>query len=211
MKKKSVLFPTGGILLRGIGLGLLSAVFLWACGTKSADAQLDFQYSRERGTIVCKEIEYYRYGIPQKADMTEQIGILEHEADDKIFSYQDYAREDFIISYLETGLMDNPVLYRAADCDIEPEGVAVFEEDGSGPDIIWLFDDVVKEDVENSGYFAGGYSYRNYFEVEDMERSIVYIVLSNAESMALEKVQSGLDGKQDVAEMAVAGYYRKQE
>ena len=32
-------------------------------------------------------------------DMTKQIGTLDNKADDKIFSYQDYTREDFIISY----------------------------------------------------------------------------------------------------------------
>lgn len=211
MKKKYGLSPVFSCLYRGIGLGMLLLVFLTACGTKTADGLLDFQYSEKPGAIVYGDMEYDVYGIVQKADMTEQIGTLNHEDNNKIFSYQDYEKEEFIVSYLETGLMDNPVLYRAVGCEIEPEGVAVLTEEGKNPEIIWLVDDVVMEDGANSGYLAGGYSYQNYFEVEDAEEPIVYIVLGNAESMTLEKVRSSLDGEGDISEMVVAGYYRKQE
>lgn len=209
-EKKCAWLPVSGRLGRLVGAGMLMTMLLTACETKSAGELLDFQYSDEKGAIVYEDTQYYPYGISQKADMTEQIGILDHEDNNKIFSYQDYAREEFIISYLETGLMDNPVLYRASGCRIEPGGVAVFTE-MEERDIIWLVDDVQVEDANGSGYFADGYSYQNYFEIEDVEDSIVYVVLGNAETMTLEEVISGLDGKADASEMVVAGYYRKQD
>ena len=104
-------------------LCVLSAVLLTACEPKTAEELLNFQMDTERNVIVRGDIEYGFYGLPKKSDRTEQIGTLNGDEKDKIYSFRDYPMEEFVIEYYESGLMDNPALYRADGCGEEPDGV----------------------------------------------------------------------------------------
>lgn len=102
---------------------MLAAVLLTACEPKAAEELLDFQSDTERNVIICGDTEYLFYGFPKKSDRTEQIGTLDGDEKDKIYSFRGYPAEEFVIEYYESGLMDNPSLYRADGCEEEPEGV----------------------------------------------------------------------------------------
>lgn len=108
---------------------LLSMILLLsACGPQKAEDLLAFQ-TDDSGSIVYEDRTYFFYGLPEKSDMTEQIGILDQDTADQIYTYQSYPMEEFIIEFYRSGEMDVPSLYRAEDCVIEPEGVYVLEEE----------------------------------------------------------------------------------
>ena len=191
---------------------LLLAALLYGCGQKGTDELLEFQSAKHDNAvyIVCDEIEYQYYGLPDQADMGEQLGILDGDENHGIYSFRNLPTEDFIVEYLHSGLMDSPVLYRAINCTTEPGEVYVFEE-AELPDITWLVDDyqVIQDEKKNDiGYFAGGQTYQNYFSVED-GNDRVYIALSNRDTLTLEEILASMKGKDDSADVLVVGYYKK--
>lgn len=191
---------------------LLLTMLLFGCSQKGIDESLEFQSTKHDNEvyIVCDEMEYRYYGLSDRADMGERLGILDGDENDGIYSFRDFPTEDFIVEYLDSSLMDSPVLYRAINCAIEPEGVYVFE-DAELSDITWLVDDyqIIKDEQKNDiGYFAGGRTYQNYFAVED-GNDRVYIALSNRDTLTLEEIQAGMAGQIDSADILVVGYYKK--
>ena len=195
---------------------ILCSLFLAAmfsgCGQIKTDRLLEFQSTKHDNMIyiVCDEIEYQYYGLPDQADMGKQLGTLDGDENDGIYSFRDFSTEDFIVEYLYSGLMDSPVLYRAINCAIEPEGVYVSEE-LELPDTTWLVDNyqVIQDEQKNDiGYFAGGQTYQNYFAVEDGSGS-VYIVLSNRNTMTLEEIQESMAGETKSVDILVVGYYNR--
>ena len=191
---------------------LLLASLLCGCGQKGTDELLEFQSTKHDNSvyIVCGEIEYQYYGLPDQADMGERLGSLDGNENDGIYSFRDFPTEDFIVEYLYSGLMDSPVLYRAIGCATEPEGVYVFEEAGL-TDITWLVDDyqVIQDEQNNDiGYLAGGQTYNNYFAVDDGHDRF-YIALSNRNTLTLEEILGSMAGETDYADILVVGYYIK--
>ncbi len=122
MKKTSLITLTIYVLT-------LTLVFLASCAKKSPKELLDFQLPNDQNMILYQDIEYLPYGLPNKSDMKEQIGILNNDEKYKVYSFQDYPLEEFIIEYYESGLMDNPVLFRASDCDTEIEDMYLLGEE----------------------------------------------------------------------------------
>lgn len=96
----------------------------------SSEPSLDFQMPDNPSvtTILHDGIEYHPYGIPEKADMSEQIGTVNGDAKHKVYAFRDYPIADFIIEFYESGLMDTPMLFRATDCNTEPEDMYILEE-----------------------------------------------------------------------------------
>ena len=194
---------------------LLLAALLYGCGQKGTDELLEFESIEHDNAIyiVYGEIEYQYYGLPDQADMGEQLGILDENENHRIYSFRDFPTEDFIVEYLHSGLMDSPILYRAVNCTTEPEEVYVFEENEEAelPDITWLVDDyqVIQDEQKNDiGYSAGGQTYLSYFVVEDGSGR-VYIALSNRDTLTLEEIQASIAGETDFADIIVVGYYRR--
>lgn len=191
---------------------LLLAALLSGCGQKNAKELLEFQSTKHDNEvyIVYGEMEYQYYGLPDQADMGERLGILDGDENDGIYSFRDFPTEDFIVEYLYSGLMDSPVLYRAINCAIEPEGVYISEV-SELPDTVWLVDDyqVIQDEQRNDiGYFAGGQTYQNYFAVGDGSDR-VYIALSNRDVLTLEEIQASMAGEADPADILVVGYYKR--
>ena len=191
---------------------LLLVALLSGCSEKNTKELLEFQSTKHDNAvyIVYDEIEYQYYGLPDQADMGERLGILDGDENDGIYSFRDLPTEDFILEYLHSGLMDSPVLYRAVNCAIEPEGVYVSEE-SELPDTVWLVDDyqVIQDGQKNDiGYFAGGQTYQNYFAVEDGSDH-VYIALSNRDVLTFEEIQASMSGETDSADILVVGYYKR--
>ena len=194
---------------------LLLTVLFSGCDQRNTDELLKFQSTKHDNMvyIVCNEIEYQYYGLPDQADMGERLGTLDGNENDGIYSFRDLPAEDFIVEYLHSGMMDSPVLYRALNCVIEPEGVYVFEEseDVELLDITWLVDDyqVIQDEQKNDiGYFAEDQTYQNYFAVEDGSGR-VYITLSNQDTMTLEEIQASMAGETNYADILVVGYYER--
>ena len=194
---------------------LFLIALIFGCGQNNTDELLEFQSIKHNNEvyIVCDEIEYQYYGLPDKVDMGAQLGILDGDENHEIYSFRDFPTEDFIVEYLHSGLMDSPVLYRAAGCSIDPEDVYVFEEaeEMKLSDITWLVDDyqVIQDNQKNDiGYLAGNQTYQNYFAVEDGS-GLVYIALSNKETLTIEEIQSSMAGEVDSADILVIGYYER--
>ncbi len=96
-----------------------------------SEPSLDFQMPDDSSVtkILHDGIEYLPYGIPKKADMSEQVGTVNGDAKHKVYTFRDYPMEEFIIEQYESGLMDNPMLFRAADCDAELKGMYTLENE----------------------------------------------------------------------------------
>lgn len=191
-------------------LSLITAL-LCGCAQKGSDELLEFQSIKHDNAIyiVYGEIEYQYYGLPDQADMGDQLGILDGNENDGIYSFRDFPTEDFIVEYLYSGLMDSPVLYRAVGCTTEPEGVYV--EEAKLPDITWLVDNyqTIQDELKNDiAYSVAGQTYQNYFAVDDGSGR-VYIALSNQDTMTLEEIQASMAGEIDSADILVVGYYNR--
>ncbi len=96
-----------------------------------SEPSLDFQMPDDSSVtkILHDGIEYHPYGLPKKADMSNQIGTVNGDAKHKVYTFRDFPMEEFIIEQYESGLMDNPMLFRAADCDAEPEDMYILENE----------------------------------------------------------------------------------
>lgn len=119
----------GWIKMRKIDVFLLCVIIttlFTACGPKGSNALLDFQSSNNSNDIIYNHIEYSFYGFPEKPDHTEQVEVLNHDADDRIYTFKDYPIEEFIIEYYGSGEMDVPVLYRASNCTVDPENAMTY-------------------------------------------------------------------------------------
>ena len=190
----------------------LSAVLLCSCGPELAPIQHDF-YSSDAGTLICEDfeyedrVEYIFYGFIEKADLTYQIGTLDGDGKDRIYSYGAYSIDKFVARMYVSGEMDTPSLYRAVGCDIEPDGVYIPDDDMEEINITYLIDDPASFKEISTGYIADGDEYKNYFVVDDPEQGIKYIVLSDFETMTLEEVEIALYGEFGSPGTLVVGYY----
>lgn len=109
---------------------LLSAVFFTSCIyiPKTADDLLDFT-GDDAGVIVLDGTEYNAYAIIEKRDLGEQIGIVNGDKKDRVYKFRDYDTGEFIAEMYVSGEMDVAMLYRAKDCDIEPHGVYIPDDE----------------------------------------------------------------------------------
>lgn len=112
-------------------IAILMAAVLSTCGTKASEQLLDFTWSDNAsgGVIYYNDTAYYAYGIPHKSDMKGQIGIIDDDTKNQVHLFRDYPMEDFIIEYYRSGLMDNPILYRAENCTAEPEKITPWPDE----------------------------------------------------------------------------------
>ena len=196
------------------GLLILLTVLLCSCGPEATYIQLDFR-SDDAGTIICDDfedgdlVEYVFYGYVEKTDLTYQIGTLDGDGKDRIYSYGEYHIDQFIAEMYVSGEMDTPLLYRAVGCDIIPDGVRApdDDEDEEKYDITYLIEDPLSFKEISTGYTADGYVYKNYFVVDDPAMKIKYIVLSDRETMTLEEVLMTLYADFPDGSTMVVGYY----
>lgn len=56
-------------------------------------------------------------------DMTMQIGIVDGDENDWVFTYKDYPETDWLIEYYRSGLMDGPFLFREESVTEIPKGL----------------------------------------------------------------------------------------
>lgn len=68
---------------------------------------------------------YVPIAVVNNSDRGEKIGIVDGDEKNQVYLYRDYPAEKFLISYLDSGLMDSSMLLREVGTDEVPEGVEV--------------------------------------------------------------------------------------
>lgn len=67
--------------------------------------------------------EYVPYCVIPNGDRGAYLGHIEGDPDHRVYAYMDYPREDWLVSFVYSGLMDNSMLYREVGVTHIPEGL----------------------------------------------------------------------------------------
>ena len=104
------------------------SISLCACSQKQDIPQQDLENMTtlsgdEYTAIVWDENTYVPYCAISKSGCGKQIGIVDGDKDDRIYEYNGYSTDEWIISMYVSGLMDAPMLYREINVTDIPEGL----------------------------------------------------------------------------------------
>lgn len=66
---------------------------------------------------------YVPYCAIEKSKCGEQIGIVDHDKNDRVYEYEGYAVDEWIINVYVSGLMDSAMLLREVNVTDIPDGL----------------------------------------------------------------------------------------
>ena len=99
----------------------IMAVIISLCSCSKQDlADMTTLVNDEYAAIVWEDRTYVPYCAIDKAQCGQQIGIIDHDEDDKVFEYKGYSVDEWIINYY---VMDSAMLYREINVTDIPRGL----------------------------------------------------------------------------------------
>ena len=113
--------------MKGIKILLAAAavlLLLTACQRRETGGEIFHTAVRDGYlAIIDGDREYVPYCVVSNADRSAYLGHMEGDPDDRIYTYKNYPREQWLISFLYSGEMDNSMLYREVNTTDIPEGL----------------------------------------------------------------------------------------
>ena len=99
-------------------------LLLAACQRRETGGEIFFTAERDGYlAVIDGDREYVPYCVVSNADRSAYLGHMEGDPDDRIYTYKNYPREQWLISFLYSGEMDNSMLLREVNVTDIPEGL----------------------------------------------------------------------------------------
>ena len=113
---------------RAIAVVLILALLLVGCKGHETGGEI-FRWEEGMGVLMITDGEhwYMPYGPTENSARGKYLGHMEDNPNDKIYTYKEYPREEWLVSFLYTGLMDNSMLYREMSVYQTPEELEKME------------------------------------------------------------------------------------
>lgn len=77
----------------------------------------------EYAAIVWEQRTYAPYCVIERSRCGKQIGIVDGDKKHKVFEFEGYSADEWLIDYYVTGLMDNAMLYKEITVTTIPDGL----------------------------------------------------------------------------------------
>lgn len=117
-------------IIKRLCASALSVILLFSLsgcfkGFKKADTIVSMQsfMTEDYRGIEWNGRHYVPFCAVSDEDMTMQIGIVDGDENDWIFTYKDYPETQWLVEYYHSGLMDGPFLLREESVTEIPEGL----------------------------------------------------------------------------------------
>ena len=105
---------------------MVFVLMITGCGNSNSVEELaDMTTSSEDGytAIVWGENTYVPYCAIQRNECGKQIGFVDGDKDNRVYEYDGYSTDEWIISIYVSGLMDGAMLYREINVTDIPDGL----------------------------------------------------------------------------------------
>jgi hypothetical protein len=104
-------------------LAVIMIVSVCACSRQEL-ADMTTEDNGSYVTIVWDGKTYVPYAAISKRDCGKQIGIISGDENDKVYAYKNYSTEMWIAEMYNSGLMDEPMLFREINVTDIPDGLS---------------------------------------------------------------------------------------
>lgn len=95
------------------------------CGKEDETGGIVFEKADREGyrAVIYDGREYVPYTAISVSDRGEYLGYIAGDPDDKIYEYKGYSTDQWLISFLDSGLMDGAMLLKEENVTDIPEGL----------------------------------------------------------------------------------------
>lgn len=112
--------------MKKIGLLIITLFFIISLCACAREELADMTTSQGEGyaAIIWNERTYLPYCAISKSACGEQIGFVNGDEKDEVYTYKGYATDEWIINTYSTYVMDSAMLYREQDVTEIPDGLS---------------------------------------------------------------------------------------
>ena len=112
-------------VIKLLPLLILISLLLTGCGKEDETGGIVFEKADREGyrAVIYDGREYVPYTAISVSDRGEYLGYIAGDPDDKIYAYKGYSTDQWLISFLDSGLMDGAMLLKEENVTDIPEGL----------------------------------------------------------------------------------------
>lgn len=109
---------------RILAFGSVILMILGLCACQKREmADLSSAAGNEYKAIVWEDRTYVPYCAVAKKECGKQVGIVDGDKNDRVYEYDGYSTEEWIVNVYVAGLMDGAMLYKEITVSDIPEGL----------------------------------------------------------------------------------------